>query len=44
MHMKRHPNTKREVLFQLADMARSMRTYIDQRAREHGITRAQWAC
>jgi MarR family transcriptional regulator for hemolysin len=34
---------KREVLFQLSDVARSMRTYIDQRAREHGTTRAQWA-
>ena len=41
--MKRPPNPKREVLFQLSDAARSMRTYIDQRAREHGTTRAQWA-
>ena len=41
--MKQPPNMKREVLFQLSDVARSMRTYIDQRAREHGTTRAQWA-
>ena len=34
---------RREILFQLSDVARSMRTHIDQRAREHGITRAQWA-
>ena len=30
------------VLFQLSDVARTMRTYIDQRARRHGMTRAQW--
>ena len=40
--MKRPPNLGREVLFQLSDVARSMRTYIDQCAREHGMTRAQW--
>ena len=33
---------RREILFQLADVARTMRTYVDQRAREHGMTRAQW--
>jgi MarR family transcriptional regulator for hemolysin len=33
---------RREALFQLTDVARMMRTYIDQRAREHGMTRAQW--
>lgn len=38
----KHPNTRREILFQLSDVARAMRTYIDQRAREHGMTRAQW--
>jgi MarR family transcriptional regulator, transcriptional regulator for hemolysin len=41
--MKRHPNPRREILFQLSDVARSMRTYFDQRVREHGMTRAQWA-
>jgi len=40
--MKRPPNTRREILFQLSDVARAMRTYVDQRAREHGMTRAQW--
>jgi MarR family transcriptional regulator, transcriptional regulator for hemolysin len=37
-----HSNSRREILFQLADVARTMRTYVDQRAREHGMTRAQW--
>lgn len=40
--MKR-PHLQREILFELSDVARSMRTYIDQCAREHGMTRAQWA-
>lgn len=33
---------RREILFQLTDTARAMRTYIDQCARRHGMTRAQW--
>lgn len=37
------PNIRREILFELSDVARAMRTHIDQRAREHGMTRAQWA-
>ena len=40
--MAHGPAIRREVLFQLTDVARAMRTYIDQRAREHGMTRAQW--
>jgi MarR family transcriptional regulator for hemolysin len=40
--MKRPPNPRREILVQLSDVARAMRTYIDQCAREHGMTRAQW--
>jgi DNA-binding MarR family transcriptional regulator len=40
--MKRVQNARREVLFQLTDAARMVRTYVDQRAREHGMTRAQW--
>jgi DNA-binding MarR family transcriptional regulator len=41
--MTRPPaQARREILFQLADVARTMRTYVDQRAREHGMTRAQW--
>jgi MarR family transcriptional regulator, transcriptional regulator for hemolysin len=39
---KRPLDLHREALFQLSDVARAMRTYIDQRAREHGMTRAQW--
>jgi DNA-binding MarR family transcriptional regulator len=34
---------RREILFQLSDVARAMRTFVDQRARGHGMTRAQWA-
>lgn len=48
--MARSPTTlprsaamQREVLFGLSDVARAVRTRIDQRAREHGMTRAQWA-
>ncbi len=40
--MIRSTEARREILFQLADVARTMRTYVDQRAREHGMTRAQW--
>lgn len=41
--MSRAPTQRREILFELSDVARAMRTFIDQRAREHGMTRAQWA-
>jgi len=41
--MKRPVNLRREALFLVSDVARAMRTYIDQRAREHGMTRAQWS-
>jgi MarR family transcriptional regulator for hemolysin len=40
--MSRNPAVRREILFQLSDVARAMRTYIDQCARRHGMTRAQW--
>lgn len=40
--MSRNPAIRREVLFQITDVARAMRTYIDQCARQHGMTRAQW--
>jgi len=40
--MKHPVNLPREALFLVSDVARAMRTYIDQRAREHGMTRAQW--
>jgi MarR family transcriptional regulator for hemolysin len=41
--MKRILNPRREILFELLDVARALRTYVDQRAREHAMTRAQWA-
>jgi MarR family transcriptional regulator, transcriptional regulator for hemolysin len=34
--------THREVLFQLTDVARALRTYVDQCVRRYGMTRAQW--
>lgn len=40
--IRSNTEARREILFQLADVARTMRTYVDQRAREHGMTRAQW--
>src|SRR6516164_3626607 len=33
---------EKDILFLLYDVARSMRTRADQRARRHGMTRAQW--
>lgn len=33
---------KRELTFQLVETARLLRTHVDQRARQHGTTRAQW--
>jgi MarR family transcriptional regulator for hemolysin len=41
--VKQPVNLRREALFLLSDVARAMHTYIDQRAREHGLTRAQWS-
>ena len=32
----------REALLALSDVARLIRTYVDRRAAEHGMTRAQW--
>jgi MarR family transcriptional regulator for hemolysin len=34
---------EREIAFNISDVARLIRTYVDQRARELGMTRAQWA-
>lgn len=36
-------NPRREFAFLINDVARMLRTYADQRARQLGITRAQWA-
>src|SRR6476619_2825006 len=33
----------RELLFLISDVGRLLRTCADQRARQHGMTRAQWA-
>lgn len=33
---------RREFMFQLVETSRLLRTYVDQRARQHGTTRAQW--
>jgi len=34
---------KREIAFNIMDVARMLKTYADQRARQFGISRAQWA-
>jgi MarR family transcriptional regulator for hemolysin len=34
---------EREIAFNISDVARLLRTYADQRAREFGMTRAQWS-
>jgi MarR family transcriptional regulator for hemolysin len=36
-------SVEREIAFNISDVARLMRTFADQRAREFGMTRAQWA-
>lgn len=33
---------RRELVFQLVETSRLLRTYVEQRARLHGTTRAQW--
>lgn len=38
-----HVTIEREVAFNINDVARLLRTYADQRARDFGMTRAQWA-
>jgi MarR family transcriptional regulator for hemolysin len=37
------PTIEREVAFNINDVARLLRTYADQRARDLGMNRAQWA-
>jgi MarR family transcriptional regulator, transcriptional regulator for hemolysin len=34
---------QREIAFTIMDVARLLKTYADQRARQYGMTRAQWA-
>ena len=38
-----HRPIQREIAFTIMDVARLMKTYADQRARQYGMTRAQWA-
>ena len=37
------PTVPREIAFTIMDVARLLKTYADQRARQYGMTRAQWA-
>ncbi len=37
-----HPNPRREFAFLLHEVARLIKTYADQKARQFGMTRAQW--
>ena len=37
------PTVQREIAFSIMDVARLLKTYADQRARQYGMTRAQWA-
>ena len=37
-----HVPVNREIAFNIMDVARMLRTYADQRARQFGISRAQW--
>jgi len=37
------PNRRREFAFLIHDVARLLKTYADQKARQYGMTRAQWA-
>lgn len=36
------PSVNREIAYNIMDVARMLRTYADQRARQFGISRAQW--
>ncbi|SRR5581483_2509664 len=37
------PSPKREMAFLINDLARMLKTHVDQQARRYGMTRAQWA-
>lgn len=37
------PTVQREIAFTIMDVARLLKTHADQRARQYGMTRAQWA-
>src|SRR6478735_3761360 len=38
----RQPSPSRQLAFLLSDLARLLKTYVDQQARQFGMTRAQW--
>src|SRR4051812_47460012 len=38
----RHPSSSRQMAFLLSDLARLLKTHVDQQARRYGMTRAQW--
>src|SRR6478672_4767549 len=38
----RQPSPSRQMAFLLSDLARMLKTYVDQQARQFGMTRAQW--
>ena len=37
------PTVQREIAFMIMEVARLLKTYAEQRARQYGMTRAQWA-
>src|SRR5450759_915823 len=37
------PTVQREIAFMIMEVARLLKTYADQRARQYGMSRAQWA-
>src|SRR5262249_5928585 len=43
LHIMTHRSKNRDFLFLISDVARLLRTYADQKARQFGMTRAQWA-
>ncbi len=38
----RQPTPSRKIAFLISDLARLLKTYVDQQARRYGMTRAQW--
>src|SRR4051812_21253513 len=38
----RHPSPSRQIAFLISDLARMLKTHVDQKARSYGMTRAQW--
>jgi MarR family transcriptional regulator for hemolysin len=38
----RQPSSSRQIAFLISDLGRLLKTYVDQKARSYGMTRAQW--